>query len=86
LLVTSYTTRFTPFTSLMMRVAGLAKQLGFAPVKLGKLNEGGAPVHARDLTVIATDMHPYVAMRKGLGPALPERLFQAILLEIPRRG
>jgi 8-hydroxy-5-deazaflavin:NADPH oxidoreductase len=28
-------------------VAGLAKQLGFAPVKLGKLNEGGALVHAR---------------------------------------
>ncbi|NEV02606.1 NADPH-dependent F420 reductase [Bradyrhizobium uaiense] len=25
----------------------LAKQLGFAPVKLGKLNEGGALVHAR---------------------------------------
>ena len=29
-------------------VAALAKQLGFAPVKLGKLNEGGALVHARD--------------------------------------
>jgi predicted dinucleotide-binding enzyme len=29
------------------RVADLAKQLGFAPVKLGKLNEGGALVHAR---------------------------------------
>ncbi|MDX8447497.1 NADP oxidoreductase coenzyme [Mesorhizobium sp. VK3C] len=28
-------------------VASLAKQLGFAPVKLGKLNEGGALVHAR---------------------------------------
>ena len=28
-------------------VAVLAKQLGFAPVKLGKLNEGGALVHAR---------------------------------------
>ena len=28
-------------------VANLAKQLGFAPVKLGKLNEGGALVHAR---------------------------------------
>ena len=28
-------------------VAALAKQLGFAPVKLGKLNEGGALVHAR---------------------------------------
>jgi 8-hydroxy-5-deazaflavin:NADPH oxidoreductase len=28
-------------------VAALAKQLGFAPVKLGKLNEGGARVHAR---------------------------------------
>ena len=27
-------------------VAALAKQLGFAPVKLGKLNEGGALVHA----------------------------------------
>jgi hypothetical protein len=27
--------------------AALAKQLGFAPVKLGKLNEGGALVHAR---------------------------------------
>jgi hypothetical protein len=24
----------------------LAKQLGFAPVELGKLNEGGALVHA----------------------------------------
>lgn len=29
-------------------VAALAKQLGFAPVKLGKLNEGGALVQARD--------------------------------------
>jgi predicted dinucleotide-binding enzyme len=29
-------------------VAALAKQLGFAPVNLGKLNEGGALVHARD--------------------------------------
>ena len=28
-------------------VAAMAKQLGFAPVKLGKLNEGGALVHAR---------------------------------------
>jgi len=28
-------------------VATLAKQLGFAPVKLGKLDEGGALVHAR---------------------------------------
>jgi len=28
-------------------VAELAKQLGFAPVTLGKLNEGGALVHAR---------------------------------------
>jgi predicted dinucleotide-binding enzyme len=28
-------------------VTALAKQLGFAPVKLGKLNEGGALVHAR---------------------------------------
>jgi 8-hydroxy-5-deazaflavin:NADPH oxidoreductase len=28
-------------------VASLAKQLGFAPVTLGKLNEGGALVHAR---------------------------------------
>ena len=29
-------------------VADLARKLGFAPVKLGKLNEGGALVHARD--------------------------------------
>jgi predicted dinucleotide-binding enzyme len=29
-------------------VAALAIQLGFAPVVLGKLNEGGALVHARD--------------------------------------
>ena len=28
-------------------VTDLAKQLGFAPVKLGKFNEGGALVHAR---------------------------------------
>jgi predicted dinucleotide-binding enzyme len=28
-------------------VAALAKQLGFAPVNLGKLNEGGVLVHAR---------------------------------------
>ncbi|WP_461357387.1 NADPH-dependent F420 reductase [Bradyrhizobium sp. USDA 4454] len=28
-------------------VEALAKQLGFAPLKLGKLNEGGALVHAR---------------------------------------
>ncbi len=31
-------------------VADLAKQLGFAPVSLGKLNEGGALAHARDRT------------------------------------
>ena len=31
-------------------VAVLAKQLGFAPVELGKLNEGGALVHARGET------------------------------------
>ena len=29
-------------------VAALARQLGFSPVDLGKLNEGGALVHARD--------------------------------------
>ena len=28
-------------------MADWAKQLGFAPVELGKLNEGGALVHAR---------------------------------------
>lgn len=31
-------------------VADLAKRLGFAPVKLGKLSEGGALVHARPKT------------------------------------
>ena len=31
-------------------VAALAERLGFAPVKLGKLNEGGALVHARGRT------------------------------------
>ena len=31
-------------------VADLAKQLGFAPVKLGRLDEGGALVHARGRT------------------------------------
>ena len=31
-------------------VADLAKNLGFAPVNLGKLNEGGALVHARGRT------------------------------------
>jgi 8-hydroxy-5-deazaflavin:NADPH oxidoreductase len=31
-------------------VVASAKQLRFAPVKLGKLNEGGAPVHARGRT------------------------------------
>jgi predicted dinucleotide-binding enzyme len=31
-------------------VAELAKQLGFAPVNLGKFNEGGALVHARGKT------------------------------------
>jgi len=31
-------------------VADLAKQLGFAPVKLGKLDEGGALAHARGRT------------------------------------
>ena len=31
-------------------VADVATQLGFAPVKLGKLNEGGALVHARGRT------------------------------------
>jgi 8-hydroxy-5-deazaflavin:NADPH oxidoreductase len=29
-------------------VAALAEQLGFAPVNLGKLEEGGALVHTRD--------------------------------------
>jgi 8-hydroxy-5-deazaflavin:NADPH oxidoreductase len=41
-------------------VADLAKQLGFAPVKLGKLNEGGALVHARGRTwgqLIFQDLH-----------------------------
>ena len=36
--------------AIVSRVADLAKQLGFAPVKLGKLNEGGALVHARGRT------------------------------------
>ena len=31
-------------------VADLAKKLGFAPVELGKLNEGGVLVHGRDGT------------------------------------
>ena len=31
-------------------VADLAKQLGFAAVKLGRFNEGGALVHARGNT------------------------------------
>jgi 8-hydroxy-5-deazaflavin:NADPH oxidoreductase len=31
-------------------VAELAKQLGFAPVALGKFSEGGVPVHARNGT------------------------------------
>jgi predicted dinucleotide-binding enzyme len=31
-------------------VAALAQRLGFAPVDLGRLNEGGALVHARDRT------------------------------------
>ena len=31
-------------------VAALARQLGFAPIELGRLNEGGALVHARDRT------------------------------------
>jgi predicted dinucleotide-binding enzyme len=31
-------------------VADLAKKLGFAPVELGRLNEGGALVHGRDGT------------------------------------
>ena len=35
-------------------VAALAKQLGFAPVKLGKLNEGGALVHARGRTWVSS--------------------------------
>ena len=34
----------------MAPVADLAKQLWFAPVKLGKFNEGGALVHARGQT------------------------------------
>ena len=31
-------------------LADLAKKLGFAPVKLGKFNQGGALVHARGQT------------------------------------
>ena len=42
-------------------VADLAKQLGFAPVMLGKLNEGGALVHARD---------------RGWGPLIFQDLFK----------
>jgi predicted dinucleotide-binding enzyme len=34
----------------IVTVATLAKQLGFAPVKLGKLSDGGALVHARGRT------------------------------------
>jgi len=34
----------------MMSVAALAEQLGFAPVKLGKLSEGGLLVQARGNT------------------------------------
>jgi predicted dinucleotide-binding enzyme len=37
-------------------VATLAKQLGFAPVELGKLNEGGALVHARGRQLIFQDL------------------------------
>jgi predicted dinucleotide-binding enzyme len=43
-------------------VAALAKQLGFAPVDLGKLEEGGALVHARD---------------KRWGPLIFQDLFKA---------
>jgi predicted dinucleotide-binding enzyme len=41
-------------------VAGLARQLGFAPVSLGRLDEGGALVHARGRTwgpLIFQDLH-----------------------------
>ncbi|MDB5507360.1 MAG: hypothetical protein JWR75_1998 [Devosia sp.] len=34
-------------TRLVLLAAALAKQLGFAPLTLGKFNEGGALVHAR---------------------------------------
>ena len=44
------------------RVAALAEQLGFAPVNLGKLEEGGALVHARD---------------KRWGPLIFQDLFKA---------
>jgi hypothetical protein len=39
-----------PIEDAISLVADLAKQLGFAPGKLGKLNEGGALVHARGRT------------------------------------
>jgi hypothetical protein len=29
-------------------VAGLATQLGFAPIELGRLDKGGAPLHVLD--------------------------------------
>ena len=38
------------WTHATMAAKALAKQLGFAPVKLEKLNEGGALVHARGQT------------------------------------
>ena len=41
-------------------VGELAKQLGFAPVKLGKFNEGGALVHARGKTWGAADLPGFV--------------------------
>ncbi len=34
----------------VLPVAALARQLGFAPVTLGRLDEGGALVHARGRT------------------------------------
>ena len=42
--------RFRELLGQIAPVVALAKQLRFAPVELGKLNEGGALVHARSRT------------------------------------
>ena len=47
-------------------VADLAKQLGFAPVKLRKLNEGGALVHAHGRTWVSSSSR--ICSRRSSNP------------------
>jgi hypothetical protein len=66
-------------------VAALAKQLGFAPVKLGKLNEGGALVHARGRTWGQSDLPGFVQEGEVTGFTVQRCCLPGPVHESPRR-